>query len=485
MTRAGIRVPKTGSVWRSRSVTAALLVAVASLVAGAAWPPAARASTAASSPQRAAPPPAAREIRSRLDARYRPALRLAVTEASSTGVLESYSLLTPDLQGTRVVSARNGIYYAICPEQARCPYPSGRAARPVEDLGPRRLALELALHTFLETPADLVVVSLPTRNYVAFVVEREELAREVDLPGLARALGGNPSRALSPSLEQLVDRVTRPRIFVALGLEPTPSGRSAWAGMPRWPTAPAGDERRLLAASTPSPIWFELAFEGAGVPARAGTVLATGSRPQGSFRSGAPYCAAGSVLELRRGPSGRWATSDRRFTCSDGSGTLTARTWLMGMDESYAAEEGSWRIVAGTGAYATLRGMGTYTKIVGGDGSGGTAREVWAGDVAFDAVAPQVEISTISVGRPTRDAVYLVRIAFTARDTGRQSVDVLVSARNRFLLAARSGRSVSGTASVALRLRPGDGGRKIRLKIEATDRVGNTTTAFATVVLPD
>jgi hypothetical protein len=156
----------------------------------------------------------------------------------------------------------------------------------------------------------------------------------------------------------------------------------------------------------------------------------------------------------------------------------------MGMDESSAAEEGSWRIVGGTGIYAKLRGMGTYTKVVVGGSSDATAREVWAGNVAFDASAPQVAISAISVGEATRDGSYVVRIAFTARDGDHRSVDFVVAARNRFLLAARTGTSVTGAASVGLRIRPGRGGRTIRLKIEATDRVGNTTTVASTVALP-
>ena len=106
----------------------------------------------------------AQTIRAQLDARYRvrPGRGLVVTEATSTGVVESFALLTPDLLETRLVPADNGIYYAICPVGATCPYPARRFARPAADFVPRRLALELALHTFLETSADVVAVWLPT-----------------------------------------------------------------------------------------------------------------------------------------------------------------------------------------------------------------------------------------------------------------------------------------------------------------------------------
>jgi len=179
----------------------------------------------------------AQAIRAELDARYRVVRGrgLAVTEATATGVIESFTLLTPDLLETRLLPADNGIYYAICPVHARCPYPARRLARPAAELLPRRLALELALRTFLETSADVVAVSLPTPRFILFVVEREELEREVDLAAVAKALDRGPSRSLSSSLKVIVDRVTRPRVYVTLGLEPTPSGRDTLEAVPRWP----------------------------------------------------------------------------------------------------------------------------------------------------------------------------------------------------------------------------------------------------------
>jgi hypothetical protein len=178
-------------------------------------------------------------IRTDLTGRYRslPQGGLAVTEASSTGVVESFTLVTPDLLDARMVPADDGIWYAICPIRATCPYPARRVARPAADLVSRRLALELAVRTFLDTSAELVAVSLPTPRFIAFIAERDELAHEVDLRDLANALAGDPSRGLSMSLRAIVDRVTRPRVFIWLGLEPTLNGRDSWVGMARW-TAP-------------------------------------------------------------------------------------------------------------------------------------------------------------------------------------------------------------------------------------------------------
>jgi hypothetical protein len=144
-------------------------------------------------------------------------------------------VITPSLDEVRVVPADNGIYYALCPMRATCPYPSPKKARPAADFVPRRQALELALRTFLETTATLVAVSLPTRDYRFFAVEREELASEVDMAALARALSGNPARRPAAALRQTVDDITRPRVYVPLGLEPSPSGRDSFAAMPLWP----------------------------------------------------------------------------------------------------------------------------------------------------------------------------------------------------------------------------------------------------------
>jgi hypothetical protein len=177
----------------------------------------------------------ARRIKAEITARYvGPAgPKLAVTEASPTNVVESFLLLTPDLLGLRVVSADNGIHYAICPVRATCPYPGPRAARPANAFNPRREALELALRTFLETSASVVSVSLPTPDYVFFLIERDEL-RGVDMASLARALSSNPARTPAASLRRIVDEITRPRLFVPLGLEPTPNGRDSLGAMPLW-----------------------------------------------------------------------------------------------------------------------------------------------------------------------------------------------------------------------------------------------------------
>ena len=174
----------------------------------------------------------AREIRAEVDARYRRphGPKLAVTEASTTGVIDSFTLFGNALEEPRVVPADNGIYYAICPVGATCPYP-GRSARPATAFLPRREALELALSTFLETSATVVVVSLPTPRFVLLILERDELMADVDAPALRDALSGNPAAAPEPPLRRVVDQLTLQHLFLA------------------WALAPVSDTRETLVAS--------------------------------------------------------------------------------------------------------------------------------------------------------------------------------------------------------------------------------------------
>lgn len=179
----------------------------------------------------------ARTIRDEVNTRVRlvPGRGLSVTEATSTAGVDSFTLLTEDLLEVRFVPARGGVWYAICPNRALCPYPAPRLSRPATDYLPRRLALELALRTFLETDAPVVGVALPTRQFVAFIVERDELARTVDIAALGEALREEPLLDPPASLRRTVNELTRPRTYLAIGLEPGPYGDDSWAGMPYWP----------------------------------------------------------------------------------------------------------------------------------------------------------------------------------------------------------------------------------------------------------
>jgi len=164
----------------------------------------------------------ARSIRAELNARYLllPRPKLVVTEATTTGVFDSLTLFDPSQsQPWHVVPADNGIYFAICSARARCPYPA-RSAWPAVAFLPRREALEVALRTFRETTVSLVVVALPTAEPVWVVFERDDLSQKIDAAAALGQLASNPEVVDQP-LRQLVDHLTRPRLFVPLpGLPP-------------------------------------------------------------------------------------------------------------------------------------------------------------------------------------------------------------------------------------------------------------------------
>jgi hypothetical protein len=165
----------------------------------------------------------ARQIGVEVDARY-PGLR--VTETSSTSVIESFTLFD-DAVDPHVVPADNGIYYSVCPKGASCPYP-GRAARAPGALAPRRVALDLAVRTFLETTADLVVVCLPTRRFILLVFERDA----VDPQGVSDELAAYPPAERSLQLRSVVDADTLPHLYAPFALSPTASGRDSLLALP-------------------------------------------------------------------------------------------------------------------------------------------------------------------------------------------------------------------------------------------------------------
>ena len=207
-----------------------LLVLVTLVTAGVGATPAHSSSASALEPEALAQ---ARLVRAEVTARYRllPGRRLVVTESTSTGVVGSLTLITDWLEPWRVVPADNGIYFAICSARAKCPYPARSAAWPVEAFLPRRMALELALRTLLETSVNLVVVALPTLQPAWVVLERDGLLASVDMLAMLDRLASNPA-AIDPPLRELVDRLSRPRLFVPLPFLPPPDDTIYAVGLP-------------------------------------------------------------------------------------------------------------------------------------------------------------------------------------------------------------------------------------------------------------
>jgi hypothetical protein len=198
-----------------------LLFVLATLAAGAAAAvPAHSSATAAALEPEALT--RARAIRAEVSARYRhlPGRKLVVTEATTTGVVETLTLVT-DWLDPHVVPADNGIYFAICSLRARCPYPRRSAAWRALAFPPRRQALELALRTLLETSVSLVVVALPTAEPVWVVFERDHLLSNIDGPAVLEQLASSRG-SVQPALRELVDQLTRPGLFVPLPILPPP-----------------------------------------------------------------------------------------------------------------------------------------------------------------------------------------------------------------------------------------------------------------------
>jgi len=90
-----------------------------------------------------------------------------------------------------------------------------------------------------------------------------------------------------------------------------------------------------------------------------GTFLASG----GAVATGL-ICPAGTTSNVVGPAHGTTVVTfrvDKTFTCTDGSGTFTARMNVR-LDPVTGETEASWRVVTGSGSYALLRGTG---KLIG------------------------------------------------------------------------------------------------------------------------
>jgi hypothetical protein len=170
----------------------------------------------------------AKAIRTQVNTRYQrlPGRKLAVTEVTSMAVVDSVGLLTDPLDEPHVVSAENGIYFALCSVGAKCPHPHRSAAWPATAFRPRRQALELAVRAFARTTADLVVVALPTWSPTWVVFERADLSAELGEP-LLDQLAADP-RFADAGLRAVVDELTRGRTYVPLGIVPVAPGHETF-----------------------------------------------------------------------------------------------------------------------------------------------------------------------------------------------------------------------------------------------------------------
>jgi hypothetical protein len=115
------------------------------------------------------------------------------------------------------------------------------------------------------------------------------------------------------------------------------------------------------------------------------TITAVTQIDQGPFVStGRLVCAAGQVSNVSSRFVGWQSEShaqiliDKRFDCDDGTFDVLLRVSL---DFETCDTVGTWSVLTGTGAYATLRGVGSLT----GDSDGGDSIiDIYTGSMHFD-----------------------------------------------------------------------------------------------------
>jgi hypothetical protein len=227
-----------------------------------------------------------------------------------------------------------------------------------------------------------------------------------------------------------------------------------------------------------SPSSFELVMNGFHSAADPREKFSFGFRHEGPFAASAPFCSSGYAVDLEYvGPP---VTGLRRFTCNDGSGSITARKVVVGTNLQFTHEEGVWAIVEGTGPYSTLRGKGTLVNdFVSGDPADHittTFRETWLGVIDFDVTPPDISISQASAKRLRRPAgAYSIQIVLSARDGSEGNAVSYVITVTGSVWVSRSGQTTSGTVSTTLRVRPSARVRRLQLVVVASDPVGNET----------
>lgn len=220
----------------------------------------------------------------------------------------------------------------------------------------------------------------------------------------------------------------------------------------------------------------------------------------GSFAASGAFCPSGSMTTTT-GYSERWEAT-RVLTCEDGSGSVTALLWTLIGDDGEHSGEGNWKLISGTGAYARLRGKGTFVSSqTGGDwfGHGSlTFRSRWVGVADLDDVPPALEISSATATKLRHSkGAYSVKVAlalgddvegnpvsYTLRAATHPSTRSPGWTPEGFELTRESGIADAGTVSMTLVVRPPARVRSIRLHLVASDPVGNERRLSQAVELP-
>lgn len=259
---------------------------------------------------------------------------------------------------------------------------------------------------------------------------------------------------------------------------------SKWGALVAAVCAPAGVSIALGATAAPGPA--VLTFVGKHVE---DANLPAGLRHEGTFTAEPPFCASGTAVDVRQ-PRLLPLNVERRYTCDDGTGTFTAlmedASTEHGLEQSPLGPR-PWKILEGTGRYASLRGKGTYRgEFVSGNRAGaGTGdrqailgmvyRSTWSGVVDFDATPPSANLPSATVKKLKPRGRYALRLVLDVRDnTAENAVSYSVVVwSGRTLLGSKKGETMRGTAVVSFRIRPPARSRTLRIELNVADPLGN------------
>jgi hypothetical protein len=229
-------------------------------------------------------------------------------------------------------------------------------------------------------------------------------------------------------------------------------------------------------AEATAPATFHLVFDG-----RHNAALLH----EGTFVSGASWCASGSAADQTVTPS--TDTAVRRFSCA-GGGDFTAKVQPLPAEHGGS---GTWQIVAGTGALADLRGKGTFTSVrVSGssdDPATITFRSTWDGVADFDATPPTVGIAGSALVLNRTQRVYRLRVVLSLTDASAGPIayvlEVVDPRKPAASLIYKLGKATAATVTSSFRIRISKGAKALRVTLGATDAVGNDASTSKTVRL--
>jgi hypothetical protein len=205
---------------------------------------------------------------------------------------------------------------------------------------------------------------------------------------------------------------------------------------------------------------------------------------EGTFTTSSSWCTSGSAADVSIDDT--TLTAVRQFTCTENAG-FTAKIWPLSAEHG---GNGSWQIVAGTGSLASLRGKGTFTSIrLAGDASDPatiTFRSSWKGVADFDDTPPTVRITSAAVRKLERPGgTYNVRVVLLLADSdgGVVSYSLQIVGPKQTLLGLRQGRKTTGSVTSVVRIKPPRPTRTVLIKIDASDAVGNKSSAAKSISL--